>query len=624
MNRIALGIALTALVAIVAGAGLLVHRLVSADHATALAERQRLALWRLDAHLTGLMMGEASRPPRAYRDGRLVELPPAPWLLHVECHADGRVTSPQGDQGAGVDRLRTVDSRALGSAIPWTLPTSAVTAGTPSAHPGIRMPDQAGSAPVVEDDYQQRARTILSTSQQVQQAQNAVVPVVGSSWPSSARAPSATARARSPGVESAVLPLAAAPSEGASHADQSTLVPSSVSLDPAEAHGRDHPVIIWPVPTMEPADQVPVAISANDAIAHEAESGLATVHWIGPHLALVRAARVDGELVIQAAVFDRASLFAELRQQITDLLPAAELIPVQTPAMMPERADRSLAMAAAPVQLVPGAIDLSLSPAVRGTIGLALLTVLLGLVCAVAVLIALARLSERRAAFVSAVTHELRTPLTALCLHADLLADARIGGDPSRRAERIAILRDETGRLTHLIDNVLDYARLERRPPRVRVLPLSELIEPLLPHLRERLQQAGLVLDHDRLPEATVRCDPAAVERIIRNLVDNAAKYAGGSAESGPPAAVHLRFHVTPGQVELVVRDFGPGIDVDTRRQLFTPFFRSAEAAAGHAPGVGLGLTLCRRLARAQGGDLRVEPASDGPGLVVRVQLVRC
>jgi signal transduction histidine kinase len=100
-------------------------------------------------------------------------------------------------------------------------------------------------------------------------------------------------------------------------------------------------------------------------------------------------------------------------------------------------------------------------------------------------------------------------------------------------------------------------------------------------------------------------CDPAAVERILVNVIDNAATHATGSDH----IAASVRFGR---RLEIRARDHGPGLAADVRDKLFVPFSRSAEAAAGAAPGVGLGLALCRRLARAQGGDLRLEQPDDG------------
>ncbi|MCK6491450.1 MAG: HAMP domain-containing histidine kinase [Planctomycetes bacterium] len=340
------------------------------------------------------------------------------------------------------------------------------------------------------------------------------------------------------------------------------------------------------------------------------EAGPVTARWLDGDLLLARRLRLDGAEAVGAAVVTWPPLAAELTAAIADLLPAARLHPA--------RPGDATVLAALPVALDPGPLPaIALGGTARWTLLAAWIAGLGGLAAALAVAWAAHRLAERRAAFVSAVTHELRTPLTALRLHGDLLADTRIAGDPARRAGPVAAVRGEAARLAHLIDNVLDYARLERRrPPQPRPLPLDELLAPLLPRLGERLAASGLTLASAPLPPALVACDPAAVERILANLADNAAKYATG----GSSPTVEFAVLLAGGHVELRLRDHGPGLAADVRQRLFVPFARSAEAAAGSAPGVGLGLALCRRLARAQGGDLRLEDA-DGGGCVATLAL---
>jgi signal transduction histidine kinase len=141
-------------------------------------------------------------------------------------------------------------------------------------------------------------------------------------------------------------------------------------------------------------------------------------------------------------------------------------------------------------------------------------------------------------------------------------------------------------------------------------------VEALLQRIRERLatraKQAEMEVVFDP-PEpgaaSHIRADPAAVERILFNLVDNASKYAATSENK----TIHVGAFASPEGVILRVRDFGPGIPTSETRKLFRPFSKSAREAAHSAPGVGLGLALSRRLARSMGGDLRYfKAAPDG------------
>lgn len=336
--------------------------------------------------------------------------------------------------------------------------------------------------------------------------------------------------------------------------------------------------------------------------------GPVSARWADGQLVLARVALRDGRRHVQAAVMDWPRLRDELAASVRDLLPQARLEPVPLSRAEPDH------LAALPVRLRPGAIAVALPAGLSALLAAAWACVLLGLAGGGAALAAALRLAGRRAAFVSAVTHELRTPLTALRLHADLIADERIGGDPGRRAGAAQVLRGEAARLARLVDNVLDYARLEhRRAPRLQAHALPALIEAARPAAAARLAEAGLALELGAIPAAAARCDADAVARILANLVDNAAKYGRG------PVSIGAR--VDGERVRIAVRDRGPGIAADVAPRLFAPFARSAEAAAGSAPGVGLGLALCRRLARAQGGELRLTAADDGPGLRAELEL---
>jgi signal transduction histidine kinase len=109
-------------------------------------------------------------------------------------------------------------------------------------------------------------------------------------------------------------------------------------------------------------------------------------------------------------------------------------------------------------------------------------------------------------------------------------------------------------------------------------------------------------------PEVRIRADAPPVEQILFNLVDNACKYGGSSTDR----RIHLRAEAGDKTVCLEVRDHGHGVAPEMIRNLFVPFSKSAAQAAGTAPGVGLGLALCRRLAQSRGGDLRYQGSADG------------
>jgi signal transduction histidine kinase len=125
-----------------------------------------------------------------------------------------------------------------------------------------------------------------------------------------------------------------------------------------------------------------------------------------------------------------------------------------------------------------------------------------------------------------------------------------------------------------------------------------------------------------------VKCDPSAVEQILFNLVDNACKYAANGSPAANANECELLLSVSQaagganrGRVELRLADHGPGISREERRRIFQPFRKSAQDAAHSAPGVGLGLSLSRRLARDMNGELEYEPRPDGACFVLTLPL---
>ena len=218
-------------------------------------------------------------------------------------------------------------------------------------------------------------------------------------------------------------------------------------------------------------------------------------------------------------------------------------------------------------------------------------------------------LSERRAAFVSAVTHEMRTPLTTFQMYTEMLAEGMV--EPAKKQRYLATLRAEAERLGHLVENVLAYARLEQspKPSRMDTVTLTGLVSDLRERFAERTRQAGMrFVVEAGTDEFFVRADLSAVERILFNLVDNACKYAASADDK----RIHLVLDRADKHARLRVWDHGPGISEELATRLFRPFSKSAEDAAHSAPGIGLGLALSRRLARRMGGDLVLDRSVAG------------
>ena len=339
--------------------------------------------------------------------------------------------------------------------------------------------------------------------------------------------------------------------------------------------------------------------------------------WVKDELFLLRRISLAGTKYVQGVWLNWQWIHDELLDgpktevgpepiSVRELFPRAELQMAAEVAPSDEAAQNRL-LAALPVRFETGAVVVAqidpLSPT-RITLYIAWACVLLAALAVGALLFGVVQLSERRAAFVSSVTHELRTPLTTFRMYSEMLAGGMVPEEQQRK-EYLNTLRSESGRLSHLVENVLGYAKLERGRPsrRVQAVPLGSLLDQTTARLRERAEHAGLEFQVENKTQSDPRvlCDPTVVEQILFNLVDNACKYAGNSS----PPLLRMEVETDGGRVLLRLLDHGPGVAADVRKRLFRPFSKSAKDAAHSAPGVGLGLALSRRLARAMGGDLR-------------------
>jgi len=344
--------------------------------------------------------------------------------------------------------------------------------------------------------------------------------------------------------------------------------------------------------------------------------------WLAGNLILVRDVQDNAGRRVQGVWLNTEEVRLSLLGNIADLLPNARLEPVEQGlrVMLGEErdpaADDPMVMAALPWRLVPGEAAV-VTPAgwtpMRKTLGVAWVGALLAAIAAVVLLRGVVKLSERRASFVSSVTHELRTPLTTFGLYSDMLAEGMVK-DEVKQKEYLNTLRKESSRLTHLVENVLAYSRIERGSARARVekVGVGTLIDRICERLRSRAEEAGMELHCELTPEVAaeeIQIDTTAVEQILFNLVDNASKYASGDDHGN---VIELRALETSKGIAFRVCDQGPGIAKSEHRKLFRAFHKSAQEAAHTKPGVGLGLALCRRLARALGGDLRIMEQDKG------------
>jgi len=215
---------------------------------------------------------------------------------------------------------------------------------------------------------------------------------------------------------------------------------------------------------------------------------------------------------------------------------------------------------------------------------------------------ALARLKSD---FVSNVSHELRTPLSLIRLYAETLEMGRLK-TPEKYHEYYSIIRKESERLTALINNILDFSRIEagRKEYDFRETDMRELVHNTLESYRYQIEQHGFAFEEkiaDDVP--TMRVDREAMARSLLNLVNNALKY------SQDQKFIGVNLFRDNGSVKLEVEDHGIGIPTHEQTKIFEKFYRVGDPLVHNTKGSGLGLSLVRHIVQAHGGDVAVDSA---------------
>jgi signal transduction histidine kinase len=572
-----------------------------ARHAAAVEENARLALWRMDSFMTPILAEENVRPWFMYGANSrqksnqvgetvLATAPTSQSPPFVKLHFQFALGSPltsfeisqnellgtpelattKGTEGlvaALADLQSLLNFSALNAALPKLVKSTEL--AEPVSSPG------SGSSPHLENQFAQSASDNLGQQVNTDLAPNAAVPNAQSQRNQNEY------QARSKSVA------------------QNNLSAQNLGMSGGSINSIASP--------STPPATVPTAAVATSMM---------KPLWNSGNLLLVRRAIIGGQEYGQGCVLDWPVIKQALLKEITDLLPAADLLSVADLADDSE----SHRLASLPVILIPGAVAEFLPPGlspIEQSLLLAWGALALAALAAFVLLRGVVVLSERRAAFVSAVTHELRTPLTTFRMYAEMLSEGMIS-DKAQQRHYLETLRIEADRLTHLVANVLAYARLERGQPasRMESLTVEKLLAVVTQRLADRAMQAQFQLRIEPFGPVlgcVVRTDPTAVEQILFNLVDNACKYAASTANH----TLHLSVVHQGVKVNIRLLDHGPGISAAEQRRLFQPFRKSAKQAAHSAPGVGLGLALSRRLARDMNCELRHEATTDGACFVL-------
>lgn len=254
-----------------------------------------------------------------------------------------------------------------------------------------------------------------------------------------------------------------------------------------------------------------------------------------------------------------------------------------------------------------------------GIVGIAALIAIAGVAIVVMASVKEQRLAALKSDFVANVSHELKTPLSLVRMFGEMLLSGRIQSDEKRR-QYLTIIVAESERLTALIENVLDFAKVERGKAAYEFAPahLGEVVARAVEIYRYRAEREGMEVHlavADGLPLASL--DARAFELAVINLLDNALKYAKDGGRVDVSVARAGRW------VTVRVADRGPGIEAEEQGRIFERFVRGRHAGETRARGSGIGLALVKHIAESHGGRVRVESpvTEDGKGSAFEISV---
>lgn len=252
-----------------------------------------------------------------------------------------------------------------------------------------------------------------------------------------------------------------------------------------------------------------------------------------------------------------------------------------------------------------------------GVVGLAMLIAIAGVVIVVRATIQERRLAALKSDFVANVSHELKTPLASVRMFGEMLLTRRVPSE-AKRDEYLQIIVGESERLSALIDNVLDFAKVERGKAAYEFAEqdVAEVAARAVEVLRYRAERKGIVIRSD-LERVTAVIDARAIELLLINLLDNALKYATDTPFIDVRVAA-----AEDGGVLLWVTDEGPGIDPEDQSRIFDRFVRGQVAQDTRVRGSGIGLALVKHIAESHGGSADVlSPVAGGRGTRFEIEL---
>jgi len=212
-------------------------------------------------------------------------------------------------------------------------------------------------------------------------------------------------------------------------------------------------------------------------------------------------------------------------------------------------------------------------------------------------------LARLKSDFVSTVSHEFKSPLTSIRQLAEMLQAGRVPSE-ERRQRYYDVLVEQSSRLSSLVTNILDLARIEegRKEFQLKPVDVGNIVHDLVTTTQHRVGHEGYSVEADiQRPLPLVRADREAITQAISNLIDNAVQYSDEAKQ------INLRAYAGDGFVTVEVQDFGVGIPAHEIERVFDRFYRGGDALTRSVKGSGLGLTLVKEIVEAHGGTVQVK-----------------
>jgi two-component system phosphate regulon sensor histidine kinase PhoR len=226
------------------------------------------------------------------------------------------------------------------------------------------------------------------------------------------------------------------------------------------------------------------------------------------------------------------------------------------------------------------------------------------------------RLNKLKSEFISNVSHELKSPLTSIHMMTEMLHHNRVENE-ERKAEYYSAMLEDSEHLSHLIDNILDFSRIDEDRKKYEVIDLDpdKLIREFIKSIQEMIRESGFEISYNCPNKVSViRADRNAILQVLYNLVDNAIKFSGTSRK------IDINLVFMDNDIQLSVKDYGIGISIKDQEKIFERFYRCEESQQSGIRGSGIGLTIVKKIVEDHGGYLTLD-SRPGEGSMFTVRI---